>query len=134
MRGTLKFAKYPAGMYDCVVLDVQAGLSSKKEDIIIVTYEVQSGPRENETFKEKLSFISQKFLAALGEPSEINDEWDTQRWIGKPVIVEVKYSPAPEEWPRYAHFKKKTSPLKTMAPADPAQNPVKGFEEETVPF
>ena len=122
MRGTVKYAKFAAGLYYCEVVSAREATNARGEEIIAVTYEVMDGPRAGTTFPERLSFVSQKFLKALDEPHELNAEWDTNRWAGKCLWVEVKYTPPPEEWPRYSHYKD-----------DPRQNDLPKFEPKKKP-
>lgn len=103
MRGKVRFAKYPPGVYYCQIADVTMGLNTKKEEIIIVKYQVVDGDHASETFTERLNSVSSRFLKGIGEPAELNADWDTEKWKGKFLWVTVKYSDDEAQWPRYHH-------------------------------
>lgn len=103
MKGKVKFAKFPPGLYYCQIEDVKAGINSKQEEIMVITYRIQAGERKDQTFKERLKSVSSMFLKGIGEPSELNADWDTERWRGKFLWVDVKYSLDEAQWPRFGH-------------------------------
>lgn len=132
MRGTVKYAKFEVGDYECMIVGVKAGVTSKDRDVIIVKYQVMSGPKKDKTFTEQMSFVSQKFLQAIGEPHESDAQWDTERWPHKTLWVRVKYSPLDAEgnggWARYAHFNAAPPSASKAAPA------ATHVDDEEIPF
>jgi hypothetical protein len=132
MKGKVQGTKFPKGIYRCRIVDVKAGVSSKGDDLIIVTWEVEDGPRTGQTFKERMVSVSFYFLKGIGEPAGYGDNWDTQNWFGKSSWVTVNYTEDMEQWPRYRHSQ--VDPRADVEPEPPPEKEPKEADPDSVPF
>lgn len=104
MKYTVKAFRFPEGIYQCQIDSVTESRTQKGDSIIVVKYKITSGERFMMTFIERMNSVSEKFVKALGLDQKLGDSGDTNAWIGKSLVVEVKYSDDDKQWPRFGHF------------------------------
>ena len=109
MKGKVGGDKQTPGIYHVRIETADAYESKKGNKMLKVKYRILDGDDTGSSFTEFLNFVSAKFLDAIGQPSGIGVEWDTEKWQNQELWVTVKYSEDEKQYPRFSH--NATAPL-----------------------
>lgn len=107
------FVLLPEGKYWVEIIDKKDKTTEGGDPMVSIKMIVSRGTYQDEAWvwdnivfpglgspAEKIKGRTKRFLHAIGEPHEGEIDWDSDRWIGKEVQIEVKHE-APNTYHKF---------------------------------